>query len=90
MNIKTQSLLKKYEIKSEVVQIMIENLIDDYPEVNYVFNRCEFWDGKEKIIPDQVVRDSFPENYDLNILLEIAGKKVSELENSLDSNIIMK
>jgi hypothetical protein len=70
------------EIKEIVIELMLEKIRVFYPNVYFCYNRLEFSDGSKCKIPDQVVRDSFPLGFELNILSSIAGWRVAEMNKT--------
>jgi len=69
------------EIMAEIEEKMVEILSKSYPDVIYIPSRMQYWNGN-KLIPDQVIRDSYPDCYDIKLLRELAGWRISCMEKS--------
>ena len=67
-------------LKKRVIDEMLKKLKEKYPEINYIYNRLEFWNGKSMIVSSQDIRDAFPSNYDKDILINIAGHRIASME----------
>ena len=60
---------------------MLELLYPNYPNVNYIDNRMEFYNGIE-LIPPQVIRDTYPDCNDIDILSKIVGHKIAKMKRT--------
>jgi hypothetical protein len=69
-------------LKYFIIDKMIYSLKPKYPNVKYIPNRCEFWNGNDERVLLQDVRNAFPNNYNIKILFDITEFAIYQMKVS--------
>jgi len=70
------------EMKDIILDIMMDKLKNKYPDVKYSYTRCEFFKSQFERVPNQDIRDSFPEGFEISYLSSISDWRIAELPRS--------